>query len=123
MEFKRQITLPEIGSKGHKKIINSEFIIIGVGSLGSWAALILGSIGAGNVKLIDRDIVDESNLYHQPLYKKNDVGKPKATASKKSLQEMFPQTKWQALDIDLNSSSIGEIKSDIILDCTDNLET
>src|SRR3989344_7882039 len=123
MKFARQITLPEIGSKGHNKIRKAEFTIMGVGSLGTWAALILGSMGAGDVKLIDRDIVDESNLYHQPLYKKNDVGEPKATASKKSLQEMFPQTKWETFDIDLNSNNMEKVKANVILDCTDNLET
>ncbi len=123
MEFTRQIRLPEIGSKGHKIIRKTHFTIIGVGSLGSWAAILLGSMGAGKVTLIDRDIVDETNLYHQPLFTKEVLDKPKADSAARKLKQLFPETSWEALDIDLNSSNIKEAKADIILDCTDNLET
>lgn len=123
MEFPRQTALKEIGPAGHKKIRNSLITIIGVGSLGTWASLLLGSMGFGNIKIIDRDLVDESNLYHQPLFSQEDAGKPKASAASNKLEKMFPKTNWEAFDIDLNSENLNKIKADIILDCTDNLET
>ncbi len=123
MQFSRQIVLPEIGKRGQQKIRKAHVSIIGAGSLGCWSALLLGSMGIGSVTIADRDLVDESNLYHQPLYTEKEVGEPKASAAAKKFRMLFPATIWIAHDIDVNSSTISQLKADVILDCTDNLQT
>ena len=121
--FERQKVLKEIGQIGHEMIAKSSACVVGSGALGCWTSFLLGSMGVGRVVLVDRDIVDETNLFHQPIYSKDDLGGPKAFIAKEKLTELYQNTKWESLDIDLNSETIKQIKADVILDCTDNFET
>ena len=66
--YSRQIVLKEIGGIGQKKLLNSKVTIIGCGGLGSPVAYYLTAAGIGNIKLIDFDVVDLSNLHRQILH-------------------------------------------------------
>lgn len=77
----RQVKL--IGEEGQKRLESSKVLVLGCGALGSTAATQLARAGV-NLKLVDRDIVEASNLQRTP-YRKGDVGDAKATALKKIL--------------------------------------
>jgi molybdopterin/thiamine biosynthesis adenylyltransferase len=102
----------------HKKIV-----VIGLGTLGSRVASILSKKNY-DLLLIDRDIVEKRNLKAQPLYKKADIGRPKASAAAERLGKIS-RAKIDAAAADLNYKTIGTLLADtnLILDCTDNLET
>ncbi len=125
MRYIRQEIFSEIGKKGQETLRRSTVAIIGLGALGSVSAGLLARAGIGKLILIDRDVVELSNLQRQALYDENDVGKPKALAAKEKLNKINSDVEIEFFIDDLNSENIGKIfKSiDLILDCTDNLET
>jgi len=98
-----------------------------LGALGSAAAELLARAGIGKLILIDRDIIELSNLQRQSLYDESDIGKPKALAAKEKLNNINSEVNVDILADDLNHDNIMkavDVKAiDLILDCTDNLET
>src|SRR5207244_447796 len=75
--YARQITLPELGEAGQRKLQASAVLIVGAGGLGSPAAIYLAAAGVGRIGLVDFDEVDVTNLHRQVLYGASDVGRPK----------------------------------------------
>jgi len=126
MRYIRQEIFREIGKKGQKKLGKSTVAIVGLGALGSNSAELLARAGIGQLILIDRDVVELSNLQRQSLFDENDVGKPKALAAKEHLNKINSEIKIDFFIDDLNFENINKLlenKTDLILDCTDNLET
>ena len=126
MRYIRQEIFKEIGKNGQEKLRKSTVAIIGLGALGSNSAELLARAGVGKLISIDRDIVELSNLQRQSLFNENDVGKPKASSAKEHLSKINSVVKINFFIDDLYFENIGKIfneKIDLILDCTDNLET
>lgn len=126
MRYIRQEIFREIGKKGQKRLQNSYVAIVGLGALGSVSAQLLARAGIGRLVLVDRDIVELSNLQRQSLFDESDIGNPKASAAKEKLNDINSEIKIDFFIEDLNYENIGKIlneKVDLILDCTDNLET
>lgn len=128
MRYIRQEIFKEIGKKGQKKLGKSTVAIVGLGALGSVSAELLARAGIGRLILIDRDIVELSNLQRQSLFDESDIGKPKAAAAKEKLNKINSEVNTDIFIDDLNFNNIYKIikinkNTGLILDCTDNLET
>ena len=74
--YTRQISLPEIGIDGQKKLSQTRVLIVGVGGLGSPISIYLTAAGVGTIGLIDNDVVSISNLHRQVLYGSSQVNLP-----------------------------------------------
>lgn len=125
MRYIRQEILRGIGKKGQARLGNSAIAVVGLGALGSVSAQLMARAGCGKLVLIDRDVVELSNLQRQSLFDEGDVGKPKALAAKEHLNKINSEIKIDFFIDDLNFNNIGRIFNgdiDLILDCTDNLE-
>src|SRR3989338_6182940 len=122
--YSRQIILNEIGIEGQALLQNKKVAIIGVGALGTVAAELLARAGVGSLILIDRDVVEPSNLQRQTLFGEKDVGKSKVTAAEQRIIEINSEIKIETSAIHLNSQNVDVLQSaDLVLDCTDNLQT
>ena len=123
--YNRQELLSFIGIKGQRRLAKSSAVIVGIGALGTVAAEILARAGVGNLIIIDRDIVEITDLQRQLLYDEKDVGKPKATAAAEKLKRINSEINVVAVASDIDHKNIAKLvgKPDVILDCTDNLET
>ncbi len=124
MRYSRQIVFEKIGQDGQEKIRKANVTILGLGAIGSKSAELLTRAGIGSLTLIDRDIVEESNLQRQSLFTEQDINQPKALIAKSHLGKINSSTKVKAHFKDINHRNIEEyIKQNLVLDCTDNMQT
>ncbi|MFS0645482.1 ThiF family adenylyltransferase [Siminovitchia sp. 179-K 8D1 HS] len=125
--YSRQVLFEPIGESGQKKIAQSHILIVGAGALGSASAEMLVRAGAGKLTIVDRDILDWSNLQRQQLYTEQDVMDqlPKAVAAKKRLGEINSGVDIETIVADVtaeNAEVLAKGKT-LIVDATDNIET
>jgi molybdopterin-synthase adenylyltransferase len=122
--YSRQIVLSDIGYKGQLRLQNAKVCIVGLGGLGTPAAMQLVAMGVGFVRLVDRDIVEISNLHRQPLYDRDWIGYPKVEAANTRIKKINPHTKTELLTLSINEENaekvIGDV--DIVLDGLDHIE-
>jgi molybdopterin/thiamine biosynthesis adenylyltransferase/rhodanese-related sulfurtransferase len=120
--YSRQIVMPEIGPVGQEKLKASSVLVVGLGGLGSPAALFLAAAGVGRIGLVDYDIVQASNLHRQVMYSEQDLGKKKVEVARSRLQMTNPHVRIETYDTKLDSTNALEIlqEYDIIIDGTDN---
>src|SRR3989344_1258960 len=111
MRYSRQEIFNEIGKSGQSKLRKSAVAIVGLGALGSVSAELLARAGIGKLILIDRDIVELSNLQRQSLYDEEDIGKSKALAAKERLNKINSDVEIKIFADDLNYNNISEIIS------------
>ncbi len=123
--YQRQITLPDFGEEGQRRLAQASVVIIGAGGLGSPAAIYLAAAGVGRIGLVDFDSVDETNLHRQILYTTNDVGVAKLVAARARLAAMNPEVVIETHAAALTSENALEILRDydVVLDGTDNFAT
>ncbi|MBI2668776.1 HesA/MoeB/ThiF family protein [Candidatus Woesearchaeota archaeon] len=122
MNYSRQALV--IGEERQRKLEKKKVAIVGVGALGTVAAELLVRSGIGSLLLIDRDVVEESNLQRQILFTEKDVERSKAAVAKEKLMGVNAEIKIDAQPVHLSSANIRVLKNyDLVLDCTDNLQT
>ncbi|EAY2065648.1 HesA/MoeB/ThiF family protein [Salmonella enterica] len=125
MRYSRQILLSDIAIEGQQKLLDSHVLIVGLGGLGSPAALYLAGAGVGTLTLADDDDVHLSNLQRQILFTTDDIARPKAQAAKLRLARLNPDSKLIVLKQRLAGDALKNAvaRADIVLDCTDNVAT
>jgi adenylyltransferase/sulfurtransferase len=120
--YVRQIRLNKIGEAGQQKLLDATVLIIGMGGLGSPAALYLAAAGVGRIIISDFDRVEDSNLQRQIIHRTQDIGELKSLSAKRSIAEINPDCEVEAIDWQLDEAELEKYadKADLILDCTDN---
>ena len=120
--YSRHIILAEVGVKGQEKIMQAKVLIIGVGGLGSPAALYLAAAGCGTIGLVDGDCVEVSNLQRQVIHFTPDIGKPKVISAKEKIEKINPEVKVNTYKERVFARNITDIIKDydFIIDGTDN---
>ena len=122
-KYSRQALLKEIGEK-QEFLSASTLAVIGLGALGTHCSELLARAGVENLILIDEDVIEESNLQRQSLYEEKDVGKSKVKVAKYKLEKINSRTKIITHEVFLDKDNTSILDTaDLILDCTDNLET
>ena len=120
--YQRQIVLPDFGPEGQEKLKNAKVLVVGVGGLGSVAALYLTAAGFGTVGLVEQDTVSIHNLHRQVLYREDEVGQPKLALAVKTLHRLNGNVNLVPHDCFLLPENARNIIAgyDLVLDCTDN---
>jgi molybdopterin/thiamine biosynthesis adenylyltransferase len=125
--YHRQMLLPGIGDEGQRRLGESHALIVGCGALGCVIADALARAGVGSLTLIDRDLVEITNLQRQILYDESDVeaGLPKAEAARARLTAINSEIEIRAFVDDFNAGNAEQYANDadLILDGLDNFET
>ncbi len=123
--YTRQMILPDIGLDGQHALQEAHVFIIGLGGLGSPAAIYLAAAGIGQLSVCDYDRVDLSNLHRQILFSDKDVGRKKTDCATKKLQQINPALKINSFNHRLSNHELIKhcTDVDVVLDCSDNFAT
>lgn len=121
--YSRQIVMRDFGLGSQRMLKASTVVVVGVGGLGSPAAIQLASMGVGKIRIVDRDVVEVSNLQRQNLYGMGDVGLAKVEAAEDRLRDINPYIDVEALPWTVTSRNAAKIVegADVVLGCLDTM--
>lgn len=114
-----------IGNKNIKKLKNTTVLIIGLGGVGGHALESIARSGIGKVIIVDKDVVDITNLNRQIITKKNNIGENKVDVAENRIKEIS-DTEVIKINKFINKSNIEILfkeKIDYIIDACDTIET
>ncbi len=125
LRYSRQMVLSDFGEEGQLRLKKARVLVVGLGGLGTFSSLLLAELGIGYLRIVDRDIVESTNLHRTPLYSESDLDRSKVEVAAERLKKLNP-----SLIIDVHATHIGvnniedlmeEI--DLVIDALDNFET
>lgn len=125
LRYSRHLALADFGAAGQDRLARSRVLIVGLGGLGSPAALYLAAAGIGTLMLNDFDRVDLSNLQRQILHSTARVGEAKTASAAAALGALNPGCTLQLLDKRLMDGELEATvnQADVVLDGSDNFGT
>jgi adenylyltransferase/sulfurtransferase len=116
--------LEEIGFMGMEKIRKAKICVVGVGGIGNPVVTQLVAMGIGKIKIVDRDVIEISNLHRQHIFTENDVGRVKVEAARDRLEQINPSVEIEALPISVTKFTAEKIIEDydIVVDALDSID-
>ncbi len=125
--YSRQERVAGFGAAGQARLRDAQVMVVGCGALGTHAAEALARAGIGELRLVDRDIVEWSNLQRQVLFTEADAaaGTPKAIAAAARLHEINRDCRVHAHVAQCGPAFLAGLpaRPDVVLDGTDNFAT
>ena len=121
--FSRQVMLQQIGYDGQLKLKNSTVCVVGVGGLGNPITSRLAAMGVGKLRIVDRDVIELSNLHRQTMFNEDDVGQVKVEVAAKKLKKINPEIEIEALPISINDYNVIDVVEgcDVVVDALDSV--
>jgi len=121
--YSRQVMLEEIGYQGQLKLRSAKVCVVGVGGLGNPITSRLAAMGIGTLRIVDRDVIELSNLHRQTMFNESDVGQVKVEVAAKKLQKINSDCKIEALAVSVNDYTAMEVVEgcDVIIDALDSV--
>jgi len=121
--YSRQVMLEEIGYQGQLKLRNTKVCVVGVGGLGNPITTRLVAMGIGKIRIVDRDVIELSNLHRQTMFDESDVGKIKVEVAARKLQKLNPDVQIEALPLSVNDYNAVEVIDgcDVVIDALDSV--
>ena len=125
LRYSRQIMLPEIDIEGQQTLLDASVLIVGLGGLGSPAAMYLATSGVGHLILADDDQVELSNLQRQIIHTEQSIGQTKVESATETLRSLNPDVRITGLPCRLEGDALREqvALADIVVDASDNFTT
>lgn len=125
LRYSRHILLPEVDISGQQHLLQSTALVIGLGGLGSPAALYLAASGVGRLLLCDHDTVELGNLQRQIIHRTSTIGQAKVDSAASLLRDINPEIECVTIPQRLADDTLAALiqQADAVLDCSDNFET
>ena len=122
LRYSRQIMLTEFDVAGQQALLDARVLVIGLGGLGSPAALYLAAAGVGALTLVDHDVVDLSNLQRQIIHDQGFLGQAKVASAAARIAALNPDTRVDQIASSLDGPELAAevAKAAVVLDGTDN---
>jgi len=123
--YDRQIRIKGLGKSGQSKLKKAHVMVVGAGGLGCPASLYLVAAGIGHVVVVDKEIVELSNLNRQVLHWNEDIGKPKSVSMTEKLRQLNPEVKVEALQKVVTTDNFRQLVKGftVVIDALDNWST
>lgn len=121
--YSRQVMLEEIGYEGQLKLKKAKVCVVGIGGLGNPIATRLVAMGVGKIRIVDRDVIELSNLHRQTMFDESDIGQVKVEVAAKKLKKMNPDVEVEALPVSVNDYTALDIVEgcDVVIDGLDSV--
>jgi len=121
--YSRQIMLEEIGYQGQLKLKQSKVCVVGVGGLGNPITARLAAMGVGKIRIVDRDVIELSNLHRQTMFNEDDVGQVKVEIAAKKLRKLNPDIIIEELPVSINDYTAFDAVDgcDVVIDALDSV--
>jgi len=121
--FSRQVMLEQIGYQGQLKLKNAVACVVGVGGLGNPITTRLAAMGVGKIRIVDRDVIELSNLHRQTMFDEDDIGQVKVEVAAKKLKKINPEVEIEALPISINDYTAVDVIDgcDVVVDALDSV--
>jgi len=121
--YSRQVMLEEIGYEGQLKLRNAKVCVVGIGGLGNPIAMRLVAMGIGYIRIVDRDVIELSNLHRQTMFDESDIGQVKVETAAKKLKKMNPDVEIEALPVSVNDYTAFDVVEgcDVVIDALDSV--
>ncbi|MGE6227802.1 tRNA threonylcarbamoyladenosine dehydratase [Paenibacillus chitinolyticus] len=113
-----------IGPEGLEVMKGSTVAVLGIGGVGSIAAEALARTGVGRIILIDKDVVDITNVNRQIHALTTTVGQPKADLMQERIKLINPECDAIALRMFYTEETYEKLfdyKPDYVLDASDTI--
>ena len=114
-----------IGTEALKVLGNSHVAVFGIGGVGGSVVEALARAGIGKLTLVDKDIVDESNINRQVIATYDTIGMDKIEAAKKRVLSICPECKVDVYKQFVLPGQFGDIgdfsRFDYVIDAIDNV--
>jgi len=125
LRYSRHIMLPELDIAGQERLLAARVLIIGLGGLGSPAAMYLAAAGVGTLVLVDDDDVELSNLQRQIVHGTDTLGLTKVESAAATLKRLNPDVTTITVATRLEGERLAAevAAADLVLDATDNFGT
>jgi molybdopterin-synthase adenylyltransferase len=125
LRYSRHILVNELDYDGQNTLCQSHVVIMGLGGLGSPAALYLAAAGIAKLTLVDFDTVDESNLQRQVIHTEARIGQAKVNSAREQINALNSACTVQTVNAVLDENAMYRLfqQADLVLDCTDNFPT
>jgi len=122
--YSRQVMLEEIGYQGQLKLKQSKVCVVGVGGLGNPIVTRLAAMGVGTLRIVDRDVIELSNLHRQTMFNEDDVGQVKVETAAKKLRKLNPDIVVEELPISINDYTALDVVDgcDVVVDALDSVD-
>ncbi|PWU80692.1 MAG: 4-methyl-5(B-hydroxyethyl)-thiazole monophosphate biosynthesis protein [Candidatus Nitrosopolaris wilkensis] len=122
--YSRQIMLEEIGLVGMEKLRDAKVCVVGIGGIGNPVVTQLAAMGIGKLKIVDRDVVEISNLHRQHLYNEDDIGQVKVEVATERLKKINPHVEIEAIPLSITKYTAESIVKgmDVIIDALDSVD-
>ena len=121
--YSRQIMLEEIGYQGQLKLKQAKVCVVGVGGLGNPITTRLAAMGVGKIRIVDRDVIELSNLHRQTMFNEDDVGQVKVEIAAKKLRKLNPDIVIEELPVSVNDFTAFDVVDgcDVVIDALDSV--
>ena len=121
--YSRQVMLEDIGYQGQLKLRKAKVCVVGVGGLGNPITTRLVAMGVGNLRIVDRDVIELSNLHRQTMFDESDVGQIKVEVAAKKLQKLNSDCYIEALPVSVNDYNALDVIEgcDVVIDGLDSV--
>jgi len=121
--YSRQIMLEEIGYQGQLKLKQAKVCVVGVGGLGNPITIRLAAMGVGKIRIVDRDVIELSNLHRQTMFNEGDIGQVKVETAAKKLRKLNSDIVIEELPVSVNDYTALDVVDgcDVVIDALDSV--
>ena len=121
--FQREEIL--IGKENVEILNNKKVLLFGCGGVGSFVLEGLARAGVGTIDLVDKDVVDITNINRQLIATHATIGRDKVEVSKERIVSINPNAKVNTYKIffDETTTEIDFSKYDYIIDAIDSVKS